>query len=80
MDEANFPWAEFHRRAVSYQIRIVGWADRVAICPGSLGFQYSSLKTNDWAALHDLALAGRLQVEKWSDGGFGVIFGLMLLY
>jgi hypothetical protein len=73
MDEANFPWAEFHRRAVAYQIRIEGWSDQVAICPGSLGFQYNNLKRNDWAALYDLAVAGRLRVEKWSAGGFHFI-------
>jgi hypothetical protein len=68
MDEANFPWSEFYRRAVGLQIRIVGWSNQVAICPGGLGFQYNNLKRVDWEALYELAIAGRLRVDKWSDG------------
>ncbi len=70
MDEANFPWAEFYRRAVSHEIRIEGWSDRVAACPGGLAFQYSRLKTSDWVALYDLAKTGHLRVVKWSDSEF----------
>lgn len=70
MDKANFPWADFYKRSINHEIRIEGWSDRVAICPGGLGFLYNSLKRSDWEALYDLAKAGRLRVVKWSDGTF----------
>jgi NADPH-dependent 2,4-dienoyl-CoA reductase/sulfur reductase-like enzyme len=68
MDEGNFPWAEFYKRAIVLQIRIVGWSNNVAICPGGLGFQYNSLKRSDWLALYELATEGQLRVVKWSEG------------
>ena len=70
MDEANFPWAEFYRRAITFQIRIEGWSDQMAICPGGFGFQYNSLKHIDWLALYELATSGHLRVVKWSEGSF----------
>jgi hypothetical protein len=80
MDEANFPWAEFHRRAINYQIRIEGWSDWVAICPGGVGFQYTELKRKDWAALYDLAIAGQLRVVSWSHGTCSFMLDIYFIY
>lgn len=80
MDEANFPWAEFYRRAITYEIRIEGWSDWVTFCPGGLGFRYTDLKRSDWLALYDLAKAGSLRVVRWTDGVFLFALYVKLAY
>lgn len=70
MDDANFPWREWHKRALAHELCLDGWADKVSMCPGAPGFQYNDLKRDHWVELHTLIMAGRLRVIKWSDGGF----------
>jgi len=70
MDEGNFPWAEFGRRAITLQIRIEGWSNLVPVYPGGFGFKYNSLKRGDWSALHELVVDGKLRVVNWSEGVF----------
>jgi len=74
MDEANFPWAEFLKRAITYTIRIIGWPEHVSSCPGSLGFRYNALKKDDWELIWQLINEGVLQVVPWTDGMF--FFGI----
>ena len=74
MDEANFPWAEFLKWAITYTIRIIGWPEHVSSCPGSLGFRYNALKKDDWELIWQLINEGVLQVVPWTDGMF--FFGI----
>ena len=80
MDEAYFPWKEFYKRAVDFEIRIEGWSNRVAMCPGGVGFRYNSLRLNDWAALYELAIAGRLRIVSWTEGTFNYYYTLRVAY
>ena len=67
MEEGNFPWADWDKRAISLKICLVGWSAAVPACPGSIGFKYNKLKRGDWAVLNKLT-DGRLRVEPWSEG------------
>lgn len=74
MDDANFPWADFDKKAILLQIRLRGWSTLVSMYPGSVGFRYTLLKRVDWLSLHELSEGGFLTIEPWSEGKFfGVI-------
>jgi hypothetical protein len=67
LEEGNFPWADWDKRAITLKICLVGWSAAVPACPGSTGFKYNKLKRGDWAVLNKLT-DGRLRVEPWSEG------------
>ena len=68
INEGNFPWQEWHKRALAHELCLDGWSNKVSMCPGALGFQYNNLKRDHWVELHTLIMAGHLCVIKWSDG------------
>jgi len=74
MDEGNFPWAEFGRCAITFQICLEGWSNLVPVYPGGIGFKYNSLKRADWLALHQLVVEGKLRVVHWSESVFKFIY------
>jgi hypothetical protein len=70
MDDANFPWRDWHKRAIAHQLCLDGWSDKVSMCPGAPGFHYNDLKRDHWVDLYTLIMAGSFHVVKWSDDVF----------
>lgn len=80
MDEANFPWWEWHKHAVAHELCLDGWSDKVSMHPGAPGFQYNDLKRDHWVDLHTLIIAGHLCVIKWSDSVFFCLGSCILIF